>query len=213
MKRLHVRERRRIQLFDRPNAWPLVRMHGVRILRQRVVEAAVRRREHAEAVLLFDDVALRLEVRLINRERSHSLALGPQQRLQVIRRNLFVIHGPIGMRVRVVRAADVLGEPVHHFRLHVRGGLEHDVFKQMRKPAAPLGIVLRSDAIPDVDRNRRRGVVLDRVDLEPVRERAMPIVDRRKRSGCRGRGDEKDGNRESASEHANGTSFNDYESA
>jgi hypothetical protein len=37
----------------------------------------------------------------------------------------------------------------------------------------------------------------------------MPIVDRRERSGCRGRGDEEDGDRESANEHVSGTSFND----
>ena len=57
--------------------------------------------------------------------------------------------------------------------------LEHHVLEQMRESAAVGRIILRADVIPDLNGHRRRGVVLDRIDLQAVRERAMAILNRR----------------------------------
>ena len=148
---------------------------------QRVEEPPVRRRQHAMAELLLDHVALRLEVRLVDVERSQPLGLGPEQRLEVVRRDHLVVVGDVVERGGVVEAADVLGQPVQHLRLHVLRALEHHVLEEMREPAPPLRVILGADAIPDMDGHRRRGPVLDRVNLQSIRQHPMLVLQRRNR--------------------------------
>ena len=71
----------------------------------------------------------------------------------------------------------------------------------MRKAAAARRIVFRADVIPNLNGDRRRGVLLDREDLQAVGERAMAIGNRRdsERCGCSAEGDKQRGNDEPSS--------------
>ena len=49
--------------------------------------------------------------------------------------------------------------------------LEHHVLKHMGKTAAAIRIILRADVIPNLHGDGRAFVILDRVNLKPVRQR------------------------------------------
>jgi hypothetical protein len=77
---------------------------------ERFVEAAVRARENALAILLLHDRALRLEVGVDHVEVLHALGFRPQEALEMVRRHHREVVGHVLARARVVEAADVLGE-------------------------------------------------------------------------------------------------------
>ena len=66
------------------------------------------------APLVFDDVALRVELRGVERveEITHSIRLEPQRRFEIVRGNGLVIIGSIVRGRTVVAAADTFGELV-----------------------------------------------------------------------------------------------------
>jgi hypothetical protein len=170
----HVFERGGVQVLDAADAGPPVgvRSEGLRV-EQQVEEAAVRGREHALAVLLLHHVALGLEGRVVNDERTHPLGLGPQQRLRVVRGDDLPVDRHVVAGRGVVDAAHVLGQAIHHLRLHVLRRLEHEVLEEMREAAAALGVVLRPDLVPDLYGDGRAGAVGRRQHAQAVRERAV----------------------------------------
>ncbi len=179
MKGLHVGKRGGVEVLDAADAGALVWMHRVRIRFDGVPEAAVRRGQDAVAELFLDDVALRLEVRVADVEGGHAIAFGPEQGLEVIRRDDLVILRGVVTRGGIVVPADVFSEAVHHLRRHVLRALEHQMLEEMSEAAAAGRVVLRADAVPDLDGHGRTGLVLDRVDVQSVRQRAMFVLDRR----------------------------------
>src|ERR1043166_4268746 len=50
---------------------------------------------------------------------------------------------------------------------------EHHLFEKMGETAAVGGIVFRTDVIPDLDSDGRALVILDGVNLQPVRQRGV----------------------------------------
>ena len=134
-------------------------MFGERFLLEQIEELSVRRRQHALPELLFHHVAFGLEVSIVDVQTGESIGFGPEQRFQIVRRHDFVINSYIVSGERVIETADVLGEPVHHLRLHVLRALEHDVLEEMRKPTALLRIVFRADVIPDLNRHGRARMI------------------------------------------------------
>ncbi len=128
---------------------------------------------HALPALVLHDVALRVELREIERveQEAHAIGFEPQRRLEIVRRDGLVVRRPIVRGRAVVGAADALGELVVQAVGHVAGTGEHHVLEQVREAGAAGHLVLRADVIPDVDRDRRRRVILREDDREPVRQR------------------------------------------
>ena len=70
--------------------------------------------------------------------------------------------------IRVVLSTDVFGQFLKGVRGQVLVALKHHVLEQMREPAAPIGIILGSDVVPNLDGDRWTGMILDRVNLQTV---------------------------------------------
>ena len=72
------------------------------------------------------------------------------------------------------RAVRDPSEPLNHFEMLIRadmlGTLEEKVFKQMGEAGLPRFFVARTDAIPKIDRDKRRRGVAMKNDSEPVRK-------------------------------------------
>ena len=100
--------------------------------------------------------------------------------------NHVVVVGEIVKGRGVVQPPDVLGQAIEAFGGKVLRGLEHHVFEQVGEPGAAAGVVLGSDAVPDLDRHIRRGAVEAPIDLQAVGQRALRVDNRRDR---RRRGD------------------------
>jgi hypothetical protein len=86
----------------------------------------------------------------------------------MIRRHDVVVLGVVIAGGRVVRAADVLGHPVELLGLEIARALEHQMLEEMREARAAFGIVLAADVVPDLDADRRTGMILERDDAQPV---------------------------------------------
>ena len=107
MKLLHVRECGRVEIFDAADRRAFVRMHGEGVFVDVVPKESVGLSKNARAEFLLDHFALRFEVRFVDVERAHSIRFRPQQGLQVIRGQLFVVKGRVVPRLRVVVPANV----------------------------------------------------------------------------------------------------------
>ena len=149
-----------------------IRMLGERAVRE-LVQHPVRARKNRLIVLPDDDLAFGDEVRLVDGEVRHAIRLGPQQPLEVVRRHDLIVVGDVLGGVRVVIAADVLGEPVHRLGLHVRGPLEHEMLEEVREPRPPRGIALRPNVISNVDGHGRRPMILGNDDPQPIGQRPL----------------------------------------
>ena len=79
--------------------------------------------------------------------------MGPEHRLEIFSRNRLVIVGAIRSGRGVAHTANVLGQAVNHIVGHILGLAAQDMLEQVRKSAAPLGIVLGSDFIPQRSRH------------------------------------------------------------
>ena len=86
----------------------------------------------------------------------------------MVRRHGLVIVGEVVPGGCVVEPARILRQPVKSLGRIVRRRLEHQVLEQVRKPRAPLRIILRAHLIPDRDRHRCRVLVGHRIDTQPV---------------------------------------------
>ena len=176
----HIVDGGGVQLLDRADARPVI---GVGLVgRPRQVEAeetAVGRGQHPLAQLLLHHVALGLEVGVVDDQRAHPLALGPDQPLQMVGRHHLVVVGEVVEGRRVVEAAHVLGQAVEALGRQVAGGLEHHVFEEVREAGAAGRIVLRPHAVPDLHGDVRRRAVERGVDLQPVGQLALLVDDGR----------------------------------
>jgi len=47
------------------------------------------------------------------------------------------------------------------------------MLEQMREPTAPIGIILGPDMVPNLDSDRRTGMILDRVNLQTILQSSM----------------------------------------
>ena len=108
---------------------------------ERIEQASVRRRQNALAEFFLHDGAFGFKVLVINGQAGQSFGFGPQEGLEIVRWHRFKIDGDVVRSKGVVLAAHVFGQAVHHLGLHVPGGLEHDVLKEVRKSAAMIGII------------------------------------------------------------------------
>ena len=50
---------------------------------------------------------------------------------------------------------------------------KHHVFEQMREPAPPIGVILGTDVIPNLNGDRWTGMIFNRVNLQAVLQRSM----------------------------------------
>ena len=124
--------------------------------------------------LVQHDVALVRELLLRQRRQqvAHAIGLHPQRQLERARGHDLPVVGPIGVRRSVERRARGL-QRLEEPAVVVLGSLEHQVLEQMREARVPGRLVLRSDVIPDVDRDDRTAVVLVQQHVEAVRERVL----------------------------------------
>jgi hypothetical protein len=180
----HVVEGGGVQLLDRADARPVIGVGGVGGLGHHQAEQpAVGVGQHPLTQLLLHHVALGLEVGLVHHEGAHPLGLHPDQALQVVGRHHLVVVGEVVVGGGVVEAAHVLGEAVDALRREVPGGLEHHVLEEMGEAGAALRIVLRPDAVPDLDGDVGGGPVGRDIDLEPVGQGAVGVDDGRHHGG------------------------------
>ena len=149
------------------------------------LEPAVGRRQDALAELLLDHVALALERGLVNDQRTHPLGFGEQHPLQMLGRHGLIVVGDVQAGGGVVRAADVLGQPVERLLRQVPRRLEHQVFEHMGEAGAAFRIVLGPDLVPDLDRDVGRGRVARREDPQAIRQRPLGEAQRRHHDGPR----------------------------
>jgi hypothetical protein len=184
-----VGDRRRIEVLDAADHAAAVRMAQVGPGAHLLEEAAVGRGQDPLPVLLLHHRALGAEVGLVDAQVGEPLGLGPEQRLEMVRRHHRLVGGDVLAGEGVVLAADVLGEAVELLALHVLRALEHDVLEEMREARLAFGVVGAADVVPDLDADRRAGVALDRKQGEAVVELALAVDDARhlQRLG-RGRG-------------------------
>ena len=144
------------------------------------------------ASFVLHDIALRIELLLRHRGKqvSHAIRLEPERKLEMVRWHRLEIVRPIEPRRSVQRAAGTLHELEMLVRADVLRALEEHVFEQVSKSGTARPLVGRSDVVPEIHRNDRRGVVLGQRDSEAIREFELFDRDRhpRKLDGVHRRG-------------------------
>jgi hypothetical protein len=105
---------------------------------------------------------------------AHAIGFHPQRELQRPGRNHFPVVGAVGVRGTVQRGAGAL-ERLEVSVVVVRRSLEHQVLEQVGEAGVPRLLVLRSDVIPDIDRDNRTVVIFVEKNVEPVLERVAGI--------------------------------------
>ena len=171
-------ERSRVQVLDRADPRPPLRQHVVGVLRKHEpAKAAIGRREHALAQFFLHDIAFGIEHLLVDHRLEHAFAVGPQHGFEIFRRDRLVVIGPVRARGGVARAADIGGEPVDHVVGHVLGLAAENMLEQVRKSAAPFGIVLRPDLVPQRSGDRGGAIVGNRDHAQSVVERPFGKLD------------------------------------
>ena len=90
--------------------------------------------------------------------------------------NRHVIRG-----ISVVLAPDIFRQLIDRIRLKMFVSFEHHVLKEMRETAPIFRIVLRSDVIPNLDRDVRAGMIFHRINLQSVRQSLVLEIQRRNR--------------------------------
>ena len=79
-----------------------------------------------------------------------------------------MVNGHVRRGIGVVLSTDVFGQFLKSVRGQVLVALKHHVLEQMREPAAPIGIILGPDVVPNLDCNRWTGMILDGVNLQTI---------------------------------------------
>src|SRR5438874_6282715 len=196
----YVLERRRLDLGNDADDTLEIRV------RQRVEEIAnallrrpVRNVFDALAELVADDVALDLQLLLVQRgqQEAHAVAFQPERRGQLVGGYRLVVVGAVEVRRSVpARRADRFENGVGVLRVHRAG--EHHVLEQVREPAAPRRLVRRADVVPDVHRYLRQPVVLAEDDGQPVLQAVLLELHLRVRGAGLGRAQSEGGDRDAA---------------
>ena len=133
----------------------------------------------ALALLVLDDSALVVQRfhRQCAEQVAHPVALKIERLLERRLRHGLEIIGAVepGRAVEIGRAHRAgVGEVIAR---SVLGAVEHDVLEQVGEAGAAGGLVLRSDIVPDADRDHRGLVVLVDDDSKPVGEREGLVGD------------------------------------
>jgi hypothetical protein len=84
-----------------------------------------------------------------------------------------MVNGHVRRGIGVVLPTDVFGQLLKSVGSQVLIAFKHHVLEQMREPAAPIGIILGPDVVPNLDCNRWTGMVFDRVNLQPILQGTM----------------------------------------
>ncbi len=133
----------------------------------------------ALALLVLDDAALVIEHLLGNgaEQMAHAIAFHEQRHLEPSLRHRLEIIGAIepGAAVEVGRA-DLLHR-LEEFARRVLGAVEHQMLEQMRETGLAGRLVLRSDIVPDADRDDRRLAVLMHDHAQAVGKREGLVGD------------------------------------
>jgi len=195
----HVVERRRVQVLHGADDGPRIRMPlRVHERREPVPDAAIRT-VLPLPLLVLDDAALLIELRLVDcaEQVPHPIRLEPERAVERALRNGLEVVRAIVVR-RAVDAGRThlrrLAEPVG---VRVFAAVEHQVLEQMREARATRALVLRADVVPDVHTDDRRLVVLVHDHGQTVAQHALGVRDLRqvrvRRGGRCGRRAESDG--------------------
>src|SRR4029077_1113916 len=122
--------------------------------------------------LLFDHLALNVELFLRERrqEEAHAVGLQPQTERQVVRWQCLKVICTIEERRSVQHAADRLDVPEMLVVAHMQRAGEQHVLEQMGEAGAPGPLVFGSHVVPEIDRHQGRGVVLVEDDAKAVVE-------------------------------------------
>ncbi len=165
----------------------LVGMHGERLVVEDLCQSPVRLVLDAHPPLFLHDLALALERLFVHAQRRHAIGFEPQHQRQVLLRRGLPEHRRILSRVGVALPADARDEGGVRFRLDVLRALEHQVLEQVCEAGAAGPLVLRSDVIPELQVDDRRGVIFRQHDGEAVVERRDAIFElgRTDGRGCR----------------------------
>ena len=169
---LHVLEGGGVQVGHRTDRGMAVGvLGGVGEVEQRFEGLAVGHVVVALALLLLDDVALVVQVGLVDLEVLHALGLEPQRQFQGAGVDGLEVVGPVEAGGGVRGAAGGLDRGQVLARLDAGpGALEHQVLEQVREAGASLHLVTRTDLVPEVHRHARR----DRVGVD---DQTQPIVE------------------------------------
>ena len=159
-------------------------MHRVGVLDRVEIKFPIRIGQNALAIFFLHHIALRFEIGFVQRQRRHPLSLGPENRIQIIRRHDLVINGHILRGVGVVFTTDVLRQIVESIGREMVVPLKHHVLEEMGETASPFRIIFRPDVIPDLDRHRRAGMIFHGVNLQSVGQSFVLKLQRR--NGDRG---------------------------
>ena len=84
-----------------------------------------------------------------------------------------MVNGHVRRSKGVVLPTNVFGQLLKSIRGQVFVAFKHHVLEQMREPAAPIGIILGPDMIPNLNRDGWTGMIFDRVNLQTVLQRGM----------------------------------------
>ena len=151
--------------------------------------AAIGLVDHIDEDLVAHDLALIVQLVLVEIGKGHPVGLGPQHSLQGVGRHDLVIVGEVVAGGSVVHAAGSVDQIVECAVRQIARALEHQVFEQVGKAGAAARLVAEADAVIDAHRCGRNGVVLRQHDTQPVIELVIADIDREiGRDAARGAG-------------------------
>ena len=169
----HVIERRVGQMLHGPDQRVMERMLLRETQRRQTLPpGAVRLIVDRPATLVFHDIALRVEF-LLSQTRQHpphAVSLQPERQGDLMRRNGFVVVGPIEPGRPVQGPSRALDEFEMFVGCNVRRPLKEHVFEQVGKTRTIKPLVGRTHVIPQIDRDDRRRVILREHHKQAVRE-------------------------------------------
>jgi hypothetical protein len=126
-----------------------------------------------DADFVFHDVALVVDARGVDREALHAICLGPENRLEGVGRDEFVVVRKVEA-CRAVENAAVAFDQLDELELaEVARALEHQMFKEVGEARAVARFRAEADAIVDADGNGWGGAVAGHHDPEAIAQREV----------------------------------------
>ena len=176
-ERVHFVELHGLQVGDLADRGPVVRM-----IRREERGEQRHRRETVRAVLVVlaalvqHDVALVRELCLRERrqQEAHAVRFHPQGELEGVGRHHFPVVRTVGVGRSVERRAGAL-QRLEEAAIVMLRPLEHQMLEQVRETGMSRMFVLRSDVVPDVDRDDRTPVILVQEHVESIAQRVLRV--------------------------------------
>ena len=113
-----------------------------------------------------------------NRERrqqeAHAVRFHPQGELEGVGRHHFPVVRAVGVGRSVERRAGAL-QRLEEAAIVMLRPLEHQMLEQVRETGMSRMFVLRSDVVPDVDRDDRTRVILVQEHVESIAQRVLRV--------------------------------------